>query len=95
MGLNKITNKPNNFLTNGYSFWTLTPSHYNGGAYNYYISSNGILSNNRKVSDSIAVRPVISISANTPVIGVGTKDNPYTFSLGGRKFDNICSGGAI
>ncbi|MDD5865683.1 MAG: hypothetical protein PUD07_04295 [bacterium] len=95
MGLNKITNNPNSFLTNESDYWTLTPSHYNDGAYNYYISSNGILSNNRKVSDSIAVRPVISISANTPVIGVGTKKNPYTFSLGGRKFNNICSGGAI
>ena len=95
MGLNKDTDNPNSFLTNGYSFWTLTPSHYNGGAYNYYISLNGRLLNDIKVSNPIAVRPVISISANTPVIGDGTKNNPYTFSLGGRKFNKICSGGAI
>ena len=48
-----------------------------------------------KVSNPIAVRPVISISADTPVIGDGTKNNPYTFSLGGKKFNSICSGGAI
>lgn len=94
MGLNRNNDNTSSFLTNGNNYWTLTPSHYNGGAYNYYISSDGRLFNNKTVSNSLAVRPVISISANTPVIGEGTKNNPYTFSLGG-KFNSICLGGVI
>ena len=95
MGLNRNNDNTSSFLTNGNNYWTLTPSHYNGCAYNYYISSDGRLLNDKTVSNSLAVRPVISISADTPVIGEGTQDNPYTFSLGGRKFNKICSGGAI
>ncbi|MGN1379838.1 MAG: hypothetical protein ACI4XR_05585 [Bacilli bacterium] len=95
MGLNTSNDSTSNYLTNGFNFWTLTPSHYNSGAYNYYISSNGKLFNNIKVSSSLAVRPVISISKDTPVIGDGTESNPYTFSLGGRKFNSVCTGGGI
>lgn len=95
MGLNRNNDNTSSFLTNGNNYWALTPSHYNGGAYNYYISSDGRLLNDKTVSNSLAVRPVISISADTPVIGDGTKNNPYTFSLGGKKFNSICLGGEI
>lgn len=94
MGLNRNNDNTSSFLTNGNNYWTLTPSHYNDGAYNYYVNEKGKIENN-KVSEQLAIRPVISISADTPVIGEGTQNNPYTFSLGGRKFNSICSGGAI
>ena len=94
MGLNTSSDSTSNYLTNELNFWTLTPSHYNGGAYNFYVNKNGKIEN-KKVSDPLAIRPVISISANTPVIGDGSRDNPYTFSLGGRKFNSVCTGGGI
>ena len=90
IGLNRDNDNPNSFLTKEYSFWTLTPSHYNDGAYNYYVNEKGKIENKIKVSVPLAIRPVISISADTPVVGKGTKDDPYFFYLGGGNFRNYC-----
>lgn len=90
IGLNRVNENPNSFLTNGNKYWTSTPSHYNNGAYNYYVTAKGKIENIIKVSEPLAIRPVISISVDTPVVGKGTKEFPYFFYLGGGNFRRYC-----
>lgn len=77
--------------------WTLSPSHYNSsGAYVYYASSS-LESKNVKDADA-AIRPVISIKADTEIIdktdsNYGTQTNPFVVATNQGTFDTggVCS----
>ncbi len=74
--------------------WTLSPSHYNSsGAFVYYASSS-LESKNVKDADA-AIRPVISIKADTPIISNtdGTSGNPFVVATNQGTFDTggVCS----
>ena len=70
------------WLYTGQKYWTISPSHYSGGAAIFYVNSNGSLSV-ASVSTSQGVRPVINLKADTKFkasVGDsewGTKENPY------------------
>lgn len=69
--------------------YTLSPSSYSGGAKVYYI--NGLSKEERLVSSTLKVKPVINISADALFTGEGTINNPYVFTektIGGK-----CIGG--
>lgn len=72
--------------------WTLSPSHYNSGAYVYYASSFLESKDVKEVGD---IRPVISIKADTPIIHDtdGTSGNPFVVATNQGDFGNggVCS----
>ena len=78
---------PNSYLTTGYYFWTMTPA----GGYNPYgdtiwgttvfdVNPNGNV-NDGAPTQRHYLKPVINISSDVTVLGEGTVENPYTFSL--------------
>ncbi len=80
------TASPDSYLTTGNRFWTMTPTgYYNpfGGAgwggFAFAVYSNGII-DDYNVADVYALRPVINIRRDVTVSGLGTMENPYTFS---------------
>ena len=68
----------NSYLDKTYSYWTMSPEgdfHYN--VYSYRVSAQGDLSYDT-VSNSLGVRPVITLNANVVVgSGDGTSEHPY------------------
>lgn len=63
------------FLNNGETFYLATNNKDN---HNYYITNDGEVSINEMTSKVFAVRPVITISSGTVMIGgKGSKDDPY------------------
>ena len=73
------TNSEGNSITNSSSWWTMSPSKWDGTKANVWIvDGNGKLDENGNVSTSYAVRPVISVYSNVYVMsGNGTPENPY------------------
>ena len=83
---NYVKTSPNNYLTNGSRFWTMTPA----GGYNPYSASNWSVSmfyvkDDGRIDDGgvhvvQGLRPVINIRSNVTVSGNGTISSPYEFS---------------
>ena len=73
------TNSEGNSITNNSSWWTMSPSKWDGTKANVWIvDGNGKLDENGNVSTSYAVRPVISVYSDVYVMsGNGTPENPY------------------
>ena len=73
------TNSEGNSITNSSSWWTMSPSKWDGTKANVWIvDGNGKLDENGNVSTSYAVRPVISVYSDVYVMsGNGTPENPY------------------
>lgn len=75
-GVYRISNS-NYYLNNGTSFYTITPrDYYYRQASMFIVDATGSLGEMTS-SYQNGVRPVISLKANTVVIGNGTIDNPY------------------
>ncbi len=77
---------PNSYLINGNQFWTMTPvGYYNpfGGIYLgthiFSVYPTGFLDDTGTYG-VIGFRPVINIRSDVTVSGLGTMQNPYTFS---------------
>lgn len=67
----------NYYLNNGTDFFTMTPrDYYYSQTSMFIVKANGSLEESSS-SNKKGVRPVISLKANTVVIGDGTIDNPY------------------
>ena len=73
------TNSEGNSITNNSSWWTMSPSKWDGTQANVWIvDGNGKLDENGNVSTSYAIRPVISLDASALVkSGNGTPETPY------------------
>ena len=74
----------NYYLYNGNYFWTLSPSNFNSNyslAHVWSVMPSGSLLPWRNVSNSIGVRPVINLRANTLITkGDGSSLNPFVIS---------------
>lgn len=65
------------------SWWTMTPSKTkNNSLYLMSISNDGIVNDEELESNSIYVRPVITVTNHVLATGDGTSDHPYILSLG-------------
>lgn len=75
-------NNPDNYLTNGISYWLMTPAEkYNDRATMTYVYNNGSLGGSLSVSSQILVRPVTALNHNIKYSsGNGTINNPYIIS---------------
>ncbi len=74
----------NYYLYNGNYFWTLSPSSFDSNhsiAYVWYVMPSGSLAPWDYVTNSIGVRPVINLKANTLITkGDGSSLNPFVIS---------------
>ena len=74
----------NYYLYNGKYFWTLSPSNfssYNSSAYVWTVMPSGSLRPWNGVTNSVGVRPVINLKANTLITkGDGSSLNPFVIS---------------
>ena len=75
------TNNASYYLYTGQFYWTISPCYFSGGtAYVFSVNSAGTF-NGHFVNDTIAVRPVLNLSADVTVSsGDGTMNNPYVVS---------------
>jgi len=66
------------YLYNGQSYWTMSPSHWNGGyAHVFILNTDGHL-HGWRVGNTCGLRPVINLKSDTIFSsGNGTLDNPY------------------
>ena len=65
------------FLHNNFNVWTMTPSKYNSGAYNYITNSNGALAESIVTTSNYLV-PVISLKESALVeSGTGINTDPF------------------
>ena len=64
------------YLRNGNSYWTMSPSFYNGRAHVFYVYSDGRLRSERVV-DRGGVRPVINLRSDVKLTGSGTGIDPF------------------
>ncbi len=66
------------YLYTGQNYWTMSPYDFSsdGGAYVFYVYSNGQLNGNW-VTSTYGVRPVINLSADVKVTGSGTSSDPF------------------
>ena len=73
------TNSEGNSITNNSSWWTMSPSKWDGTKANVWlVDENGKLDENGNVSTSYVFRPVISINSSALVkSGNGTPEAPY------------------
>ena len=86
---NYLPTSPNSYLITGNPFWTITPAgSYNTfggrGWYSYVLyvgSAGGIDDGVVNANGTHNLRPVINIRSDVTVLGEGTVENPYTFSL--------------
>lgn len=71
----------NSYQKENLSWFTLTPSHYNGGSdyeYIYSVGNMGAVNAAQNSSDNISLRPAVRLVANIKIKGGnGTKSNPY------------------
>ena len=67
------------YLYTGQAYWTGSSSNFlsSGGAYEFYLHSTGYF-NSYRVSYSIGIRPVVSLSSKAKLSGNGTYDDVYT-----------------
>ena len=78
-GVNSKSNQ-SYYLYNGQSYWTMSPSRWEGSAYGFVVMANGSLDAIfcRVNNDNFGIRPVINLKADiTFNSGNGTLDNPY------------------
>ena len=69
-----------NYLINGQYYWTMSPYYFSGGwARVFNVYSKGFLGNDW-MDNSIGVRPVINLLADTRFTGDGTASNPYVIA---------------
>ena len=74
------TNNSKYYLYSANWFWTMSPYTFDGSyAYEFSVSSMGFLFNNTVYSNSLDVRPVISISPDN-LEGSGTMSDPFKIS---------------
>ncbi len=73
-----VQGDPDNYLSTGSAYWTMTPVGYNNwGAANYYVNPGGSLLN-YFVDIPYGVRPVISLKKEVEfVAGIGISNSPY------------------
>ena len=80
LDINNINEEYNDesFLINNYDYWILSNSYDEiiDSAYSGYVSSLGNLDNGF-VDEEKTIRPIITLSKDTRVIGEGTINNPY------------------
>lgn len=65
------------YLYTGQYFWTMSPYWHLGGAYVWYIDSDGDLNSDHVVGNTHGIRPVINLKADVRIEGAGTVDQPY------------------
>ncbi len=71
------------YLYTNSAYWTMSPCYFNGGrARVFIVGSNGTLYPSNYVGDTLGVRPVINLKADTlfktaSEVDKGTADNPY------------------
>lgn len=78
-GVRAGTSYPNSsfYLFNGQAYWTISPTTISStSAFVLRTIADGAIAN-RAVNGSLGVRPVISLKANTSVIGSGKWNDPY------------------
>ena len=72
----------NNYLYTGQQYWTMSPSHFNGGhACVCYVLSDGYLGNNYVNWNGPSVRPVINLKSAIAITGSGTTSDPFKLSV--------------
>ena len=69
-------NNSSYYLHTGQYFWTMSPAFFDGGAYVFYVYSDGNLYYGR-VDMSFGVRPVINLRVDVQVTGSGTTSDPF------------------
>ena len=76
-----LSNSSNYLYTNtSQNYWTMSPSHYSGGAYVFVVGADGGLYDILLINTN-GVRPVINLKANVTISsGNGTSSNPYVIS---------------
>ena len=78
---NSGENNTDTYLYTGETYWTMSPSMYENGAYVMGLSNNGNIES-YKVDDSYAVVPVVNLSPKATIeSGDGTSDNPYVVAI--------------
>ncbi len=80
----------NNYLFYNGSFWTMTPDQGYSSYRNVFAGNNGEI-RSAGTDDSLAVRPVINLKADTKVSGSGTKKDPYVVSSSNSLSQKIIS----
>ena len=70
-----ITNRIYYLYNNAY-YWTMSPCFFSGRSDVFNVNSTGAL-NGYWVDDSVGVRPVINLKADTKFQGSGTSDSPF------------------
>ncbi len=71
----------NSYLYTRQTYWTMSPSSYNGGAFVFVVDSIGGLGWYRVDSTTSGVRPVINLKADVQVVsGDGTASNPFVIA---------------
>ena len=76
-GLVDGVNNTTNYLYQGNDYYSMSPAeYYNYNVYIFYVNGAGQLL--RTVpTDSLTIRPVITLNSNISVLGKGTKEEPY------------------
>ena len=76
-----VGNENTNFyLYTGHDYWTMTPFafySFTGYSYDFILTATGFINNGYPFSESVGVRPVINLKANTMISGTGTMNDPY------------------
>ncbi len=75
-GIYNVSNE-SNFLYNGFSYWLLSPSDYNGTHAGVRRIDNTGRANRDRVINGHYVKPVINLKSNSLKSGDGTINNPY------------------
>ena len=76
------TNNTNYYLYTGQYYWTMSPydSHGSSRSNLFRIDSSGNLDSYSSTNITLSVRPVINLSPNSTLSGIGTIFNPYVLS---------------
>ena len=91
------TNANGKSITNGSSWWTISPKGFNIvsdgsstlSAFNYSITGKGAISENI-VTEELYIRPVIIMAGtSTTIYGSGTPENPYEIDYENTEFVNL------
>lgn len=76
IGYSSTNSNDNIYLNNGKSFYTMTPTMFNGYAIVAIVRDDGRL-DDVIVNEKHGIRPVINIDGSIVVSGLGTTENPY------------------
>ncbi len=69
-------NNQNYWLYTNQNYWTMSPYHGGSYAYVFAVDSYGTLGN-WYVNNTLRVRPVINLKADTAMTGSGTTSDPF------------------